>query len=179
MSQEEVYQRYQNGYTKADKQQLASSSVISQQFVDFVNNWSHPDVKNLEQDPVYTNSSNYRKQNFYKNLFTNTLHVQWGNYTPTPSGSGNNLLIELRYNGSENVFELTYAGFDHVTVYKIPPEHWVINSNSIEIKGGVYALNFKQLSSQTVENTKLWNHQFSIEGNLQSNYYALPFHFQN
>jgi len=177
MSQEEVYQRYQSAETKADKQQLVSSSVISQQFVDFVNNWSHPDAKDLEQDPAYTLASHYRKQNFYKNLFTTTLHVQWGNYTPAPSGAGNNLLIELRFNNEENVFELTYAGFDHVTVYKIPPDHWVLNSNSIEIKGGDYALNFKQLSSLNVDGTKLWNHQFSVKGDLRSNYYALPFHF--
>lgn len=174
---QQAYDRYQAGKTQADKQQLATAETVNQQFIDYVNNWSVPDLNSVEQDPAYTHASHHRKRNFYQNLCTSTLHVQWGNYEPKPTGSGNVLLVELRFNREENVFELRFVGFENDTVYRIPADHWVLNSNSIEVKGGDYSLNFKKYYGRRVNNTRLWNLELWHQDNLVSLYYLLPFQF--
>jgi hypothetical protein len=167
--QANAYNRYQAGETAASKQQLHDSSVVSQQFVDFMSHVS--DQQNVDTSNLGT--TKYAKLVFFESLMSGTFHTHWGNYTPPPQGSGSTLLVQFRQ--TENGYKVIYAGFDAVKEYDLEnPEYWVLNSNSFECREGLVSFNVKRLST-LYNGVNLWVHELMANGSLVARYYLLPY----
>jgi hypothetical protein len=167
--QNQAYNRYQAGETAASKQMLHDTRVISQQFVDFM--YRLGDLPTVTTDHLGTDK--YAKLVFFESLLSGTFHTQWGNYTPSPQGAGNVLLVQFRQ--TQNGYKLVYSGFDNVRSYELEnPEYFVLNSNSFECREGLVALNVKRLSTQH-NGVNLWMHELMANGSLVARYYLLPY----
>lgn len=169
LTQQQAYDRYQDGETAADKQNLHSTQNISSQFVNYMSNYRVPDSPDTSNLGV----TDYAKLTFYKSLLTKTFHVHYGNYNPPAYGSGNTLLVELRQEGSG--YLLRYIGFDNVLERHInSPDYYNVNSNSFEFVSGLVGVNFKRLNSKLYNGEHVWVHEMIKDGQITRSY-LLPY----
>jgi hypothetical protein len=167
-SQQDAYDRYQNGVTEADKSQLPDSRVVSPQFVEFMENFDSPDDVNTD----HLGTTKWSKLVFFETLMSGTLHVQWGNYSPPPQGPGNVLMVQFRQ--TDSGYLLRYVGFDSVIERELDPDYFVLNSNSFEFRDGLVGINIKRLNSKKHNGENLWMHELVRNGQI-TRYYLLPY----
>jgi hypothetical protein len=169
-TQQDAYDRYQNGVTAADKSQLPNPSVLSQQFTDFMQDFNTPDAEDIDTSELGT--TKYSKLVFFETLMSGTLHVQWGAYSPPAQGPGNVLMIQFRQ--TDSGYLLRYVGFDRVIERELDPDYFVLNSNSFEFRDGLVGVNIKRLNSKKHNGENLWVHELLRNGQL-TRYYLLPY----
>lgn len=175
-----AYDKYVNAETEGTKISYPNSGVLSNDYVDFCQNWTFKDPFSV--DVSHLGSLGFPEEIFYRVALSETFHTYYSSDLQPPSFGAANFQ-NVRYHRDGNKYIVKVHGLnvrDWILTFNNPTLE--LTGDSLTLTEGLVKVTLKVHTNNgngcaTPNGQSVLNFQIHVYGRLYTSYYLVPFKF--